>query len=333
MLRSILTSIALLSLCGLSPPAQAVQRVFVSAISGNDANTVTGCAASAPCRWFAGAITVVDPNGEIVAMDSGAYGAVTISKSVSIIGAPGVYAGITVFSGNGVTIATPGVKVALRGLTINNLGSGSNGIQMTAGDKLTVQNCMVTNFVSGSGLYVNTAAQVRLLDSVLQGNSYGAFLYDGPTALVSGSRFFDNVFSGLYAYAGGAGVTTRVEVSRSEASGNSHFGFYGVANPSGEVELNLKDVVASRNGYGAGANSWNGAALTTVSASLVSGNRFHGLRSYGSGAKLVAIANTVSHNGTGLVQESSGVLQTTGDNVLTDNTIATTGAITALTKM
>ena len=71
-----------------------------------------------PCRDFATALAATNPNGEIIVLDSGGYGAVTIGQSVSIIAPPGVYAGISVFGGgDGVTIAAgPADKVTFRGL-------------------------------------------------------------------------------------------------------------------------------------------------------------------------------------------------------------------------
>ena len=67
-----------------STSAQAVQRTHVSAAFGNDANTATNCTAAAPCRFFQAAMTVTDTNGEVVVLDSGGYGAVTITKSLSL---------------------------------------------------------------------------------------------------------------------------------------------------------------------------------------------------------------------------------------------------------
>ena len=79
-------------------PAQAAQRTFVST-SGSDSSAI--CAVSAPCRTFAKAITVTDDAGEVIAVESGGYGATAVNRSVSIIAPPGVYAGISVFSGSG----------------------------------------------------------------------------------------------------------------------------------------------------------------------------------------------------------------------------------------
>ena len=329
MLRSIQVFVAVLALCCLSLPAQAVQRVFVSAISGNDANTATGCAASAPCRWFAGAITAVDPNGEIVAMDSGAYGAVTITKSVSIISAPGVYAGITVFSGNGVTIATPGVSVVLRGLTINGMG-GLHGIYMTDGARLTVDRCEISNFSSGYGLGVSAAATVAVLDSLITGGYIAARFSGGATATVSRSRLLGNS-NGLAAHAS-AGTTT-VSVIQSEASGNGASGFDAYASSGGTVRLDIRDSVSTGNG-GAGfyASTFGGTTWMSVSTSLASGN-YYGFFCDNPSATLTASGNTVTRNTYGLYQVDSAVLESTGDNIVRGNPTATTGTITAVTKM
>ena len=124
---------SLLLLCVL--PAQAAQRTFVST-AGSDANTASSCASTTPCRGFGAALTVTDAGGEIIALSSGGYGPVTITKSVSLISPEGVYAGISVFSGAGITIATAGVNVILRGLSVNSMGSSTRGVHMTDGAKL-----------------------------------------------------------------------------------------------------------------------------------------------------------------------------------------------------
>ena len=57
-----------------------------------------------------------------------------VSQAVSIVAPSGVYAGISVFTGAGVTVSgAPGDKITLRGLTINALG-GTSGVSFTSGD-------------------------------------------------------------------------------------------------------------------------------------------------------------------------------------------------------
>ena len=118
-------------------PALAVSRTFV-ATSGLDSNTATNCGPTTPCRTFNAALSVTSAGGEVVVLESGGYGPapVNITQSVSITAPDGAYAGITVGTGNGITIATAGVSVRLKGLTLNgNTGAGAAGILMTNGGR------------------------------------------------------------------------------------------------------------------------------------------------------------------------------------------------------
>ena len=63
-----------------SASAQAT-RTWVSGV-GDDANP---CSRTAPCKTFAGAISKTAADGEINVLDPGAFGAVTITKSIRII--------------------------------------------------------------------------------------------------------------------------------------------------------------------------------------------------------------------------------------------------------
>src|SRR5262252_7236568 len=57
-------------------------RTWVSGV-GDDVNP---CSRTAPCKTFAGAIAKTAPGGEIDALDPAGYGAVTITKSITIDG-------------------------------------------------------------------------------------------------------------------------------------------------------------------------------------------------------------------------------------------------------
>ena len=67
----------------VAAPAQAqATRTWVSGV-GDDANP---CSRTAPCKTFAGAISKTAANGEINVLDPGGFGAVTITKSITING-------------------------------------------------------------------------------------------------------------------------------------------------------------------------------------------------------------------------------------------------------
>jgi hypothetical protein len=101
--------------------AHAIPKTYV-ARAGSDVNA---CTDAAPCRTFAGAIAKTDVGGEIVVLDAGEYGPVSITKSIRIT-AEGVYAGVratsAVESAIDVNLASIGV-VVLRGLSISSRGA------------------------------------------------------------------------------------------------------------------------------------------------------------------------------------------------------------------
>ena len=67
--------------------AFSAQRTFVASY-GNDANTSNNCSIVLPCRQFLAALTVTNPKGEIIVLNSAGYGAVTIVQAVSIVAPP-----------------------------------------------------------------------------------------------------------------------------------------------------------------------------------------------------------------------------------------------------
>ncbi|MEP7069273.1 MAG: right-handed parallel beta-helix repeat-containing protein, partial [Usitatibacter sp.] len=190
----------------LCNPAEAVQRAFVASF-GNDANTATNCGFTNPCRGFTAALSVTDSGGEIVALDAAGYGAVTITKSVTLTSNPGFYAGIAAATGDAVTIATGSVNVTLRGLNINGVGA-TNGVVMTNGARLSIENCVISNF-SGFGVTVNAGAVVRIVDSIIRDNvGRGVSLDGGATATISGSKFLGNGDRGVWVRVNAVGTTT-----------------------------------------------------------------------------------------------------------------------------
>lgn len=77
----VLTLIGALLLGSSLLSAQA-SRTWVSGV-GDDANP---CSRTAPCKTFAGAISKTIAGGEIDALDPSGFGAVTITKAITIDG-------------------------------------------------------------------------------------------------------------------------------------------------------------------------------------------------------------------------------------------------------
>src|SRR5205809_5695698 len=74
-------------------------RTWVSGV-GDDANP---CSRTAPCKTFAGAISKTAGGGEISVLDPGGFGAVTITKSITIDGT-GMLSSILAASTTGIII-------------------------------------------------------------------------------------------------------------------------------------------------------------------------------------------------------------------------------------
>src|SRR5262245_61927828 len=137
-------AIAVFSLA-ISSVAQAqASRTWVSGV-GDDANP---CSRTAPCKTFAGAISKTANCGEISVLDPGGFGAVTITKSVTING-DGTLAGILASLVNGVIVnATANDVVTLRSLSINGFCNGINGVRFLAGKHLKIENCTIYGFAT-----------------------------------------------------------------------------------------------------------------------------------------------------------------------------------------
>jgi hypothetical protein len=316
--------------------AQAVQRTHVSAAIGDDANTATGCTPVAPCRTFQAAMTVTDSNGEVVVLDSGGYGAVTINQSVALIAPTGVYAGISVFNGaNGVTIATPGINVVLRGLTINGQG-GNEGIRMTAGSKLTVENCVISNLV-GDGITVTGPTTVRVTDTIIRDNNVdGISLQEGVRGTITRVIVSGNRERGIFVGGSVAG-TTMADIADSTIDGNREG---VVAKSSVRVDTNVKvsvrDSRVLHNNSGLTVvTTGGGPANLSASNNIISNNNLFGISALGLGSRMWASGNTVSDNlGVGLQNAGQGArFSSASDNAVrnngkdTENTISPIGTM------
>jgi hypothetical protein len=150
-------SILMLALAGLAN-AQAT-RTWVSGV-GDDANP---CSRTAPCKTFAGAISKTAAGGEISVLDPGGFGAVTITKAITIDGGGGIVASVlSSASAFGIQV-NAGVNdvVTLRNLRINGAGTGVDGIRYIQGAALHVENCDLNGFTN-LGINVNLGSTGKL---------------------------------------------------------------------------------------------------------------------------------------------------------------------------
>jgi hypothetical protein len=260
--RSICTVFSLFLLTSAFSWCQAT-RTWVSGV-GDDANP---CSRTAPCKTFAGAISKTAVGGEIDVLDPGGFGALTITKSISIE-ADGVIAGVLVSGTNGIVVAAgPNDVVVIRGLTFEGLGTGLNGISFQSGASLHVEKCTINGFSQrGIDITPNTSADVVIKDTVIRNNPGGGVYFHPAGVGVSGSledvRLDRNLF-GLRAD-DGANVTFR----RSTSSGNTNDGITAVST-NRAVSITVDNSLVVNNGS---SNTTAGITVNGSSAGVAVGN-------------------------------------------------------------
>ena len=300
-----------------SASASAQVRTFVAS-TGSDTNP---CSRTAPCRTFQAAVNATAPGGEVVALNSAGFGTnVPINKAISIVAPSGVYAGVTVSSGDGIDInAGPSDTVILRGLTIIQQGSvGEFGVAFNSGRTLHIESCVVNGFTTSqpgtffAGVLFDSTGNLEVKDSIMRGNDVGI----GVTAARPGKAVaaIDHV---------------RLEGNR----------LYGLEALDGSI-VTVRDSLASDNGTGFAANSSAGAPVQLYIENCVASNNRGtggtGILSFALDAVVsVKVSNsTVTNNSIGLQTVGPlAVLLSRGNNTVEGNTTATSGTISSFSPM
>lgn len=163
-------------------------RTWVSGV-GDDANP---CSRTAPCKTFAGAISKTATNGEINCLDPGGFGAVTITKSITI-DCEDTQGSILAAGTNGVIVnitaaADTKKSVMLRGISINGAATGINGVRVLAANQVTLDEVIIFGFTTHGVSLENTtgATKVNLLKTVIRnnvGNGVNSFIIGGNVSL------------------------------------------------------------------------------------------------------------------------------------------------------
>jgi hypothetical protein len=300
--RFALGSSLVLALLATASLAGTATRTWVSR-NGNDSNE---CTLTAPCRNFNAAIAQTASGGEVVAMDSACYQPFSISQAVTVEAAPGVYVGISVSSGDGIDVyAGAQDAVTLRGLSIKNQGSTSNGtaysdngILYYSGGTLDVEDCTVDGFAQG--LYCpGTGAQLVVTDSVFTANAWQIAISGTSSpisAIINGVRLESSGpgNGGLLVLSG-----SNVVIKNSTITGCSA-GVAAWANSSQPVNADVDNCVIFDNSGGISAyGTASGIVTVRVSNSMVTDN-FIGLNNTMTSPStiLTRTNNTVEGNNT-----------------------------------
>jgi hypothetical protein len=329
---AVLAAGAFLGCAAGAASAAAPQRAFVAS-GGNDANP---CSLALPCRSLATAIAAVAASGEVVVLDSAGYGSVTIAKSVTIGVPGGVHAGITAFSGAGVTVDGVGIAVALRGLTIVALG-GVTGIAVTNAASVQIDDCRISGFPA-AGIALNANARVAVTDTIVgSSGSAGISITDGNVSLER-VQVREATGTGIVVSRG----TVHVRDSLIEDVGGDGL-FASVVSPNA-ARVTIEGTTITRlgpSGRGIVAEDASGFGFSASVVVRARGNDVtdgggSGIVSQGTHASMIASRNLVSGmNGYGFLQQVIGVgpsasFVSSKDNVLDGNVAGpTSGNIVA----
>jgi hypothetical protein len=229
-----------------TPALAQATRVFVST-RGLD---TSACSVAAPCRTFQHAHDVATANGEIDVLDPGGYGAVNITKSISIVGHG--FSGVSVASGNaGITINGANAVVNLNGLLVEGSGLGETGISFSSGSNLTIKDCVIRNMAADGINFIPTASSGSLsVSHSWVGNNGGYGIFVRPTGSATATVVFD-------------GVTMQYNSA-------SYYGLLLDASfTTGKVTGTVTDSVSSDNGGGFQAKGSTGAVADSASLMLV----------------------------------------------------------------
>ncbi len=199
--RSVFFVLILMAVLMASVAQAQATRTWVSGV-GDDVNP---CSRTAPCKTYAGAISKTAAGGIISTLDPGGFGAVTITKSITIEGT-GTLGSILSTGTNGVVInAGSTAVVVLRDLTIHGGNTGLNGVRILSAGEVYIQNCNIQNVgQDGVDIAPSTAGLVQKV-------------------FVQNSRIINNTGKGIEVIPTNT-ATVKLVVENSEISGNSSNG-------------------------------------------------------------------------------------------------------------
>jgi hypothetical protein len=282
-------AIAIFTFAVASMAQAQASRTWVSGV-GDDANP---CSRTAPCKTFAGAISKTAACGEINVLDPGGYGAVTITKSITIDGT-GTFASILASLVTGITINAASTDViTIRGLSIDGFCNGLRAMNILQAKTVNIEDCVMFRF-AGPGIRVaeSNDLQLNVRNTVIRDNT-GA----GIDATTSGGQIraslvhssFNGNLHGLHAKG-----NTRITADHCAFNGNTQNGVF--------------------------AEGVGGVGVANISNSQIVNNGTNGVHAL-TGGSVARINNCdiIQNSGSGALVGAGGQVDTWGNNRITGN--------------
>jgi len=258
----------------IAPASAQATRTWVSGV-GDDANP---CSRTAPCKTFAGAISKTATDGEINCLDPAGFGGLTITKNITV-NCEHTLGSVLVSGVNGIVISPPAgttLKVTLKGLEFEGLGTGTNGVSITHdGVSLHMHKIQIRKFTQ-NGINFNPTLSSELYLSEAYISDTGNTVSNAGISIQPGGSSAANVIienvklennaSGLVVNGNTAG-SINATVKNTSSTGNSNLGF--ATNSSGNnINLMLNQVVAASNATGLSVSG----GTARIGGSVITGN-------------------------------------------------------------
>jgi hypothetical protein len=276
-----------------SAHAQAT-RTWVSGV-GDDVNP---CSRTAPCKTFAGAISKTATGGEINCLDPAGFGAVNITKSITIDCSHSL-GGVLSLNFTGVLINNSAAVVTLRGLDINGaLGTIGNGIRILAASSVLIDDCQIYGFsgtgTNGRGIVIDTAtANVRVT--------------------IQNSQIYNVNFVGIHSNPTAGSVILDINNVTLSRTGSTHIDLRQLTTAT------IDHTTATNSPAGAGLTLELSNATATVTNSNFSNNAF-GILVGNGGSPTARVGSTqITGSTSSALQITSGLIISAGNNLIRGN--------------
>jgi hypothetical protein len=238
---------------------------------------------------------------------------------VTITAPTGIYAGISVFGGAGVTVNGSNISVTLRGLAINFQGGNPTyGIEFVNGNKLIVDRCRIAGSFTAAINQEPMIGNLLVRDTLIEGdpNSTGDGIATSGVAATDHVSIVNEPDNGVHAF----DVAT-VTMRDSSVVGTGANGIYALSQAGQQVFLTLDRVTINDAGTGVQlfASQANSKAFVDIMRSNIVNSSFSGMQSIAqtSGYANVHITDSlVSRNQYGLMTADSGQLTASGNTIV-----------------